>query len=73
MCLKIYKLDAAKIFSASELPWQATFKKSKVKFDHLTDINKLLMVEKNIRGPICHCIYWYAKANKKYKKDYGKN
>ena len=25
----------------------------------------LLMVEKCIRGGICHSIYWYAKANDK--------
>ena len=31
------------------------------------------MVEKSIRGGICHSIYRYAKANKKYMKDYDKN
>ena len=29
----------------------------------------LSMVEKGIRGGICHSIYQYAKANKKYMKD----
>ena len=33
----------------------------------------LLMVEKGIRGGICHSIYQYAKANNKYMKDYEKN
>ena len=33
----------------------------------------LLMVEKGIRGRICHSIYWYAEANNKYMKDYDKN
>ena len=33
----------------------------------------LLMIEKGIRGAIWHCIYWYAKANNKYMKDYDKN
>ena len=33
----------------------------------------LLMVEKGVRGEICHCIYRYAKANNKYMKDYNKN
>ena len=32
-----------------------------------------LMVEKGIRGGICHSIYQYAKANNKYMKDYDKN
>ena len=30
----------------------------------------LLMLEKGIRGGICHSIYGYAKANNKYMKDY---
>ena len=33
----------------------------------------LLMVEKDIRGGMCHSIYQYAKANDKYMKDYDKN
>ena len=32
----------------------------------------LLMVEKGIRGGICHCIYRYEKANNKYMKDCDK-
>ena len=31
------------------------------------------MVEKVIRGGICHSIYRHAKANKKYRKYYDKN
>ena len=30
----------------------------------------LLMLEKGISGGICYSIYWYAKANHKYMKDY---
>ena len=33
----------------------------------------LLMIEKCIRGGICHTIHRYAKANNKYMKDYDKN
>ena len=33
----------------------------------------LLMVEKGIKGGICHSIYQYGKANKKYMKDYDKH
>ena len=32
-----------------------------------------LMVEKGIRGGICHSIYQYTKANNKYMKYYDKN
>ena len=44
-----------------------------LQIDLLTDINRLLMVEKGIRGGICHSIYRYAKANNRYMKDYDKN
>ena len=33
----------------------------------------LLMVEKGIRGGICHAIYRYAKANNEYMNNYFKN
>ena len=33
----------------------------------------LLMIEKEIRGGICHVIYQYAKANNKSMKEYDKN
>ena len=33
----------------------------------------LLMVKKGIKGGICRSIYQYAKAYKKYMKDYDKN
>ena len=32
----------------------------------------LLMVEKDIRGGICHLIHQYVKANNKYMKDHDK-
>ena len=51
------------MFNSPGLAWQAAFKKTKVKLDLLTDINMLLMVEKGIRGGICHSIYQYTKAN----------
>ena len=44
-------------FSASELAWKAAFKKTEVKLELLADIDILLMVEKEIRGEICHAIH----------------
>ena len=73
MCIKIYELDPAKFFSAPKLAWQAALKKTKVKLDFLTIIDMLLMVEKGMKGEICHSIYWYAKANNKLMKDYDGN
>ena len=31
------------------------------------------MVEKGVRGGICHAIHKYAEANNKYMKNYNKN
>ena len=71
---EIYELEPVKLLSGPGLAWQAAIKKNtKVKLDLLTDINMLLMVEKGIRGRICHSIYQYAKANKKYIKNYDEN
>ena len=73
MFLDIYEPDLAKFLSTLGLAWQAASKKTKVKLDLSTDIDRLLMVEKGIRGWICHSIHQYAKANSKYMKDYDKN
>ena len=73
MCLEINQFDPARSLTAPWLAWQAASKKTKVKLDLLTDINMLLMVEKGIRGGICHPSHRYAKANNKYMKHYDKN
>ena len=44
---KIYKLNPAK---------------TKAKLDLLSDIDMLLLVEKGIRGGLCHSIYRYEKS-----------
>ena len=70
--LEICILKYTKFSSALGLAWQAPSKKTRVKLD-LADIDMLLMVEKGIRGGICHSVYQYVKANNKYMKDYDKN
>ena len=72
MCLEIYELDPARFISAPTLIQQAALKKTKVKLDLLTDIDMLLMIEKGIRGRLCHSINRYPKANNKCMKDYDK-
>ena len=57
MCLEIYELDPAKFISVPGLVSQAALKETKVKLNLLNDIDMLLMVEKGIRGGICHSIY----------------
>ena len=70
MCIKVYELDPAHFLSAPGLAWQACLKMIGVKLELLTDVDTLLMVEKGIRGGICHAIFRYAKAiMKNYNED----
>ena len=57
MCHEIYELDPAKFLSAQGLAWAGALKKTKVKLDLVTDTNMSLMVEKCIRGGVCHSRY----------------
>ena len=69
-----YELDPAHFLSAPGLAWQACLKKTEVELELLADADMLLlMVEKGIRGRICHAIYRYATANNKYMKEYNQN
>ena len=67
-CIEIYELDPAHFLSAPGLVWQACLKKTEVKLELLTNNDLLRMVEKGIRGGICHAIHRYAKANDKDKE-----
>ena len=73
MCIRVYELDPAHFLSAPGLAWQACLKKTEVKLELLTDVDMLLMVEKGIRGGICHVMHGYEKANNKYMKNYNKD
>ena len=70
--IKIYELDPAKFLSPPGLVWQETLKKTGVELELLTDTDMLLIVEKGIRGGICHEIHHDPKAYNKYMKDYYK-
>ena len=72
-CINTYKLDLAHFLSAPGLAWHACLKKTRVKLELLTDNDMLMMVEKVIRGGMCHAVYRYAKANNKCLKNYNKN
>ena len=51
----------------------SSLKKTNIKLDLLADTDMLLMVEKGIKGRICHTIHWYVNSNNKYMKHYDKN
>ena len=60
---------SSSFFSAPGLAWQACLKEAGVELELLSDIDMLLLVEKDIRGGICHAIHRYAAANNKYMKE----
>ena len=54
MCIKEYELDPAHFVSLPGLAWQTCLKKTNIELELLTNYDMLLMVEKGIRGGICH-------------------
>ena len=72
-CIKIYELYPAHFVSAPGLAWQVCLKKTEVKLELITDCDMFMMVEKGVRGGICHVIHRYAKANNKYVKNYDQS
>ena len=59
----MHELDSPDFLSATGLAWQACFKKTGINLELLNDVDILLMVEKRIRGEICHAIHRYVEAN----------
>ena len=73
MYIKVYGLDPVYFLLATGLAWQACLKKTGVKLELITDVDMLLMIEKEIRGGICHSVYRHAKADNKHMKISDKN
>ena len=71
ICLKNYGLDPAYYYTAPGLAWDAMLKMTKINLELLSDVDKLLMIEKGIRGGISIISNRYGKANNKYMKDFN--
>ena len=56
-CSEIYEHDPAHFLSAPGLAWQACLKTTEIELELSTDIDMLLMVEKGLKGGICHAIH----------------
>ena len=70
MFLSILWINVLKYMTLTLLIFEACLKKTGMKSEILTNADILLMVEKGVRGGICHAIHRYAKANKYMKKPY---
>ena len=69
-CLKYYGLDPRHYFSSPGLSWDAMLKMLDIELEKISDINKYLFIEKELRGGISYIAKRYAKANNKYLNDY---
>ena len=61
-CLK-YGLDPCHYFSSPGLSWEWTLKMTAVKLEKISDIDKYLFIEKELRGEISYIAKRYSKAN----------
>ena len=68
--LKYYGLDPCHYFSSPGLSWDAMSKRTGVKLEKISGIDKCLFIEKGLRGGISYIAKRYAKANNKYMNDY---
>lgn len=58
-CLQIYKIDPAHYYTAPGLSWDAMLKFTDVRIELLTDVDKLLFVEKGIEDSNLNCSFIY--------------
>lgn len=60
-CTERCKLDLALFFISTRIKMASVLKKTEIKFELLTDIDMLQMLENGIRGGVSHAIHEYAK------------
>ena len=68
---KFRKTCLCHYFTSLGLSWDAMLKKTGVKLELMSDIDKFQFIERGIRGVVSYTCKRYAKANNKYISDYN--
>ena len=64
--LKFYKLDPSHCFSSPRSSWDAMLKTTEIKLELISDIEKDLFIEKELRGWIFYICQRVSEANNKF-------
>ncbi|XP_051161514.1 uncharacterized protein LOC127281705 [Leptopilina boulardi] len=72
-CLQAYRLDPAHYYTTPGLTWDVMLKFTNVRLELITDIDKLMFVERGVRGGISQCSNRYASANNPYMEKFNEN
>ena len=68
--IKYYSLDPCHYFSAPGLSWDAMLKLTKIDLEKISDPDKYMFFEEEMRGGVSYINKRYSKANNKYCPDY---
>ena len=68
--MKYYGLDPCHYFSSPGLSWDTMSKMTGIKLEKISDIDKYLFIEKELRRGISYIAKSYGKTNNKYMNDY---
>lgn len=65
-CLQIHGVDPRRYVSAPGVAFDAMLKKTKIELELLTDVDKIMFIERGIRGGLSRASNRFSKANNKF-------